>query len=301
MLIAKNIRVIRILKYTWQTDLIFLITCTGLYGLDRYFLEDYFRIPASLPTIIGTALAFFIGFNNNQAYDRWWEARKIWGGLVNDSRSWARSLLSYGTTDCHPTISDIQKRMIRRHIGFIYALKTALRSEDLDEWKRFIPKEDTELISRQQNKPNALLTCQAKDLQKLEKEGFIDNIRFLALNELIVKFCDEMGKSERIKNTVFPPSYQYFTKLYIWVLVVLITMIATESIGAYSILFGTLTGFVFHTSFHVGTLLVNPFEPIITGIPLDSISRTVEINLLEMLDEPNLPKPVSAVNEEYIM
>src|SRR5690348_4692407 len=95
MLVTQNIRISRILKDTWKVDIIMIITCTVVYLLHNFFLKEHINIPVIIPTVLGTAIAFFIGFNNNQAYDRWWEARRIWGSLVNDSRSWARDVLNY--------------------------------------------------------------------------------------------------------------------------------------------------------------------------------------------------------------
>jgi putative membrane protein len=95
MLISKKASIHRIIEGTYKDFLIDLATCLGSYLVFFYFLKNHVAVPAIIPTILGTALSFFIGFNNNQAYGRWWEARKIWGALVNDSRSWARQVLHY--------------------------------------------------------------------------------------------------------------------------------------------------------------------------------------------------------------
>ena len=126
MLIAQNIRLSRILINTWKVDLIMIASCTVTYFARTFLIAHHLDIPSIIPSVLGTAIAFFIGFNNNQAYDRWWEARKIWGSLVNDSRSWARSLINY--TDDSPDTQKIVVRMIKRHIAFLYCLKGALRA-----------------------------------------------------------------------------------------------------------------------------------------------------------------------------
>ena len=95
MIIVQNIRLRRILIDTWKVDLIMIISCTAAYFIREYLISYHFEISPIIPTVLGTAIAFFIGFNNNQAYDRWWEARKIWGALVNDSRSFARNLINF--------------------------------------------------------------------------------------------------------------------------------------------------------------------------------------------------------------
>jgi putative membrane protein len=118
---------------------------------------------------------------------------------------------------------------------------------------------------------------------------------------MIVRLCDGMGKSERIKNTVFPTTYHYFTRLFIWLFVILITIVCTETVGAWSIVLGWLIGFVFHTTHLIGLSLLNPFEAIPSGIPLNQITRTIEINLLEMLGESEVPQPIQPTNHEYVM
>jgi len=83
MIITKNIRITRIIIGTWKTLFFLVIGCVLAYLLNEYILKSYFEFPSIIPAILGPALAFFIGFNNNQAYDRWWEARKIWGAILN--------------------------------------------------------------------------------------------------------------------------------------------------------------------------------------------------------------------------
>ena len=304
MLISRDIQLTRVLKLTWKTDLFLIISCTLAYLLDEHVLRALTEFPTMIPALLGTALAFFIGFNNNQAYDRWWEARKIWGGLVNDSRSWARGVLHYCsplTTEKQAALAPVQTRMVQRHLAFLYALKANLRKSEDTVYSQYLSDHEMLEVARHSNTHNAILEYQSKDLEWLAQQGHVDGFRFQVLNEMIVRFCDGMGKSERIKNTVFPTSYHYFTRLFIWVFVVLITIVCAQSVGAWSILLGWLIGFVFHTTHLIGLSLLNPFDPIPSGIPLDQITRTIEINLLEMLGKTEVPQPVKPVNHEYVM
>jgi putative membrane protein len=202
MLITKNIRISRILINTWKVDLIMIVSCTITYFTREFLITHNLDIPPIIPSVLGTAIAFFIGFNNNQAYDRWWEARKIWGSLVNNSRSWARGLFHY--VDKNEESEAIFRRMIHRHLSFLYALKGTLRSFDDQVYKKYLPSTELVYVETHTNKQNAILNLQAQDLQQLSKKGFIDSFRFIELNTLLVNFTDDMGMSERIKNTVFP-------------------------------------------------------------------------------------------------
>lgn len=296
MLLVQNIRLTRILRNTWQVDLIMIASCTGAYLVREYLIAHHFEIPVIIPSLLGTAIAFFIGFNNNQAYDRWWEGRKIWGALVNDSRSFARSLLSY------PDGSDeISRRMIFRHIAFLYALKASLRGATDEGVSKYLKDEDVTEINGHKNMHNALLTIQARDLQLLSKNNQIDGFRFMDLNQMLIRFTDSMGMSERIKNTVFPTTYTYLTKVFIWLFVVSFTLVISQSAGIYSIFLGWLIGFVFVSTQINGMSLVDPFDNNSSGVPLNQITRTIEINLLQMLNETEIPEPIKAINDEYIL
>lgn len=295
MLIVQNIRLSRVLLDTWKVDVIMIISCTIAYFIREYLIAYHFQISAIIPTVLGTAIAFFIGFNNNQAYDRWWEARKIWGAIVNDSRSLARNLINYVDDEA------AAKRMIARHIAFVYALKAALRDTVDEIYTKYLTEHDKNEVESHSNVHNAILNIQAMELQKLYKENKIDGFKFMEINEMLVKLTDSMGACERIKNTIFPTTYSYLTKVFIWLFVVTFTLVISQDMGAASIFMGWLIGFVFVSTQINGMRLVNPFYINASSLPLNSISRTIEINLLQMMNETDIPEPVKPINDEYIL
>lgn len=304
MILTDNIPIGRIVRGTWKNFLFSVITCVVAYFVNELWLANYFSFPVFVPTVLGTALAFFIGFNNNQAYDRWWEARKIWGSLVNNSRTWARLLITH--TSPSPTLdeaalNDMRTKMIKRHIAFLYLLKNYLRDKRSNTYKKYLAEVDTAVIAVQTNLHNAVLTLQSKDLETIYQQGAVDGFRFMELSKTVTSFCDDMGKAERIRNTVFPTTYIYYSKAFIWIFVYSVTMTIGNSIGIASIIFGTLLGYIFFTIQTIGQTLINPFDNIVTGIPLSQITRTIEINLLEMLGENDIPGPQQSVKGEYIM
>ncbi|QPH38227.1 bestrophin family protein [Pedobacter endophyticus] len=296
MLLIQNIRLSRILINTWRVDLIMIASCTIAYFTREYLIAHHFQVSAIVPTVLGTAIAFFIGFNNNQAYDRWWEARKIWGALVNDSRSFARALINYVDGDNTTSIT-----MIHRHIAFLYSLKASLRGTVDEIYIKYLTDDDLKEVAKHKNMHNAILNIQARDLQKLSKANQVDGFRFIEINEMLVRFSDSMGMSERIKNTIFPTTYSYLTKVFIWLFVVTFTLAISDTAGIAAIFLGWLIGFVFVSTQINGMSLINPFETNSAGVPLNSITRTIEINLLQMLEEENIPEPVKPINEEYIL
>lgn len=304
MIIAKYIPISKVVSGTWLSLLFLILVCTSCYFIDKFVFKDYIEVPSLVPSILGPALAFFIGFNNNQAYDRWWEARKIWGALVNDSRSWARQMIYYTSANTAEEINELRKlrrRTIYRHIAFLYALKENLRGSNKKGYKKFLKPKEYEQVNSMSNIHNAILNEQSNDLEFLSKRQWIDGFRFIEMNGILTRFCDHMGKSERIRNTVFPSTYIFYTKIFIWFLILSMTFVAVDLVDYWSIPMGVFVGYVFLVTHKVGITILNPFEATPSGISLDQITRTIEINLLESLGEKEIPKPVESINNQYIM
>lgn len=294
MLLSKKIAIHRVISGTWRHFLFTILICTATYIGYYYINSPNWDFPVLLPTILGTALAFFIGFNNNQAYDRWWEARKIWGEIVNDSRSWARMMCFYSN-------GNGAEKAIRRHLAWLYALNEYLRENSDKKYHAYLSNEEIAIVEGQSNSHNAILNLQTQELEKLYKAGVIDGFRFVELSGILTRFSDTMGKSERIKNTVFPTIYGFYTYIFIWIFIIAVTVVSEEHLGVWSILVGVLIGYVFLTSHKIGKSLINPFENIPSSVPINSITRTIEINLLELLKADDIPDPYPSVDGEYIL
>lgn len=277
---------------TWRVDLLMLAFCVFIYYIDAYIFVK-FTMPIGYPAFMGTAIAFFIGFNNDQAYNRWWEARIVWGGLVNDSRTWARNLLAYSNNN------EFNHRMIRRHIAFLYATVSSLRKDGSKVYLKYVDDSDIVRIKANEHIPNKLLQFQAEDLALLHCSGALNDFSFNSLNLVLQNFCDGMGKSERINNTVFPITYVFFTRLFIWIFIALITSSLIELVGINSVILGWFAGFVFNVIHLNGQELVNPFVMGKMTVPIASISRNIEINLLQMLNDPSVPKPLPLIDDAY--
>jgi len=206
---------------------------------------SFLQLPWAPIGIVGTAVAFIVGFQNNAAYDRIWEARKIWGGVVNTSRTWGMHVLDMVTTEhAKNETSDEELRqhhemLIHRHIAWLTALRHAMRQprpwEDYHsehtnrEWAREVhiperiisleddlfaclPDDDWEVVDRHSNKAAAILTMQSKHLRELKEKGLLWEFAFLQLESVLEEMFTLQGKSERIKN--FPYPRQYATLSY---------------------------------------------------------------------------------------
>lgn len=296
MLITKKLSLHQIMAITWKVDLSMVAFCAVIYLCDTHVFTG-FSLPIAFPALMGTAIAFFIGFNSNQAYGRWWEARIVWGGIVNDSRSWARSLIAYNSD------AQVSKQMIYRHIAFLYATVAMLRKENIDQayLAKYLTQDEINQLNPHEHLANALLNKQAVDLASLQQSGKISDFAFAGLNQLLQNFCDGLGKSERINNTPFPITYTYFTQLSIWLFIALITMSTSTAVGLPSILLGWLMGFVFNVIHLNGLELVNPFVATSMSVPISSITRNIEINLLHALKHVDVPAPLAPIGGEYLL
>ena len=253
------------------------------------------EIDAVPVSILGGALAIFLGFKNSSAYDRWWEARKIWGAVVNDSRSIAMEFITYG----RPAAGEEEehdawrKRTIHRHIGWVYALRSHLRKEDMGEkLKTYISQEEFEELSDVHNVPAQLIVNQGKDIMHALDKGWLDGFRHKSLMETNKKMYDNQGKAERIKNTIFPFYYNYFTGFFLLLFTVSLPFALAHLMETWVMIpISIAISFAFMILHKAGQLTETPFEGRAADTPMSTIASGIEIDLLEMLREEDIPEP----------
>jgi putative membrane protein len=278
-----------------------LVMC---YGLSIELAYSYFNIhvtavsiPITVSSVFGTILSLLLAFRSNQAYDRWWEARMIWGAIVNDSRSWGRQVLTMMENPEREEIKAFQDRMILRQIAWCYALAKSLRGSDpMPFMREFISDREYDYIKKFSNKPVALLDLHGKDLQYALKMGWINTFQQVNLDSTLSKFSDSMGKAERIKKTVFPTTYGLYIKSAVWVFILLLPFGLVDLFGFLMVPVLMIVATFFYLIEKTAVQLQDPFENKATDIPVWAISRTIEIDLKEMMHSEDvvIPKPYVA-------
>lgn len=214
-----------------------------VFGLYAVLGLEALRIPFLPLSTIGTAVAFYVGLKNNASYDRFWEGRKIWGGVVNISRTFAASILSYVEPEAEgDALSPEQKRLIYRHLAWINALRLQLRKTSRLEngparstaarlkrhaeamrmdWDKelspFLDAAELAEVTKRQNSATHLLARQAKELAALQHQERLNVFHHTELMNQIEEMYALQGKSERIKNTPFPRQYAEFSRLFTYV------------------------------------------------------------------------------------
>lgn len=310
MYINKTISLVVILKFAWKNLLIFAVLSAIVCVAYQYFHVKEVAIPFLPLGTLGTAVAILLGFRNNSAYDRFWEARKIWGGVVNISRSFTRQITTFATT--HYAQSDItskdvqvfQKEMVYRHVAWINALRLHLRREDLMnqtcwyELSSFLSTEELKGVHQVKNKPTQIIQRQGERLQHAHSVGMIDDFRHMELDRALTEMYELQGKCERIKNTPLPRQYAFFTKVFTWVFVLLLPFGFVSALGWMTIPLSILVSWIFTVLEQVGHYTEDPFSNGINDVPMTALCRTIEIDLREQLKETQVPpalKPVEGV------
>lgn len=293
MLINTKIPVSYLLNKVKYEILYVLIIGVLVHYLTTEFENVIPVMPIAIPAFIGTAISVILSFKLNQSYDRWWEARKIWGGIVNDSRSFVLQLQSFVDRENQNEVKEIAFR----HIAWCYSLGQSLR--DLDptgNLGNFISKEDIEEIKKQSNKPLALLQLNTLQILELKKKGSISIFSQIQLNTTLVNFSNAMGMAERIKNTIFPVTYRIFLHFFIYIFIVTLS-IALRDIKSYFEIPLLLTiSTMFFLLERSAAHMQDPFRNRPTDTPMSAIARTIEINIKELLKESEIPKPLQPEN-----
>lgn len=270
-------------------DILFVAIVAGsaLY-LTSAFEEFLPEVPSSFAAFLGTAISILLSFKLSQAYDRWWEARKVWGSIVNDSRSFVMQLLNFTSKGNE----DLIRRFAYRQIAWCYALGQSLRGKDaLENIDHYLSREDLDALRSHNNKPLALLHLHAAALRELRETNQLDIFAHVHLDSTLMRLCEAQGKSERIKNTVFPVTYQMFLHYMIYMFVIVLSF-SLPGFGWHEVvilLFITTPFFLLEKS---ALHLQDPFANKPTDTAVTSIARTVEINIRQLLNESNVPESI---------
>lgn len=178
-------------------------------------------MPLAIPAFIGTAISVLLSFKISQSYERWWEARKIWGSIVNDSRSLLIQLQSFVVQGNEAVI----KKITYRQIAWCYSLGQSLRGFDaLGNLESFVSADELNVLKQHANKPLAIISLHAKDIKALKAQNSLDVFAQVQLDDTLVRLCESQGKAERIKNTVFPATYRSFLHAIIYLFVITLSL-----------------------------------------------------------------------------
>jgi ion channel-forming bestrophin family protein len=268
----------------------FIVLCIStIVEIILYYQREYLpAIPGSLPAFLGTAISLLLSFKLNQSYDRWWEARKVWGAIVNDSRTLVRQLSSFAAAD-----PESVRRMAHRQIAWCYALGQSLRRLD---WKvravAHLSEADVAECSRHQNAPLALIALHARDLSALAEAGHLTDYQRIAIDDTLTRLVDSQGKAERIRGTVFPSTYRIFLHAFTYIFITLLAVALAEVEGIWQISITMCVAIPFFLLEKSALYMQDPFANRPTDTAMTTIARMIDINIRQLLGEEDLPPPL---------
>lgn len=318
----------------WTRRTIYSLLIIGLAPpvLYQAFGFKWLAIPWTVVALLGTATAFIVGFKNTQTYSRTWEARQIWGSILNSSRAWGTMCRDFAYRK-----PELVKVLFHRHFAWLTALRYQMREGRAwensgkapnEEYKKFysIPEKETplenelakylsaselEYILSTKNRAAQLLSLQSKTIKELFIAKEIDSHQLVALQNMVKDLYDQQGRSERIKNFPYPRQFATINGFFIKIFCFLLPfgMLAEfDKLNAnveglmkghmvwLVIPFSVLISWVYTSLEVVGESTENPFEGSANDVPISQMSRTIEIDMREMLGETVLPPALQPKN-----
>lgn len=291
--------------------------------LFQLFNWRWLAIPWVPIAMIGTAAAFIVGFRNTQTYNRLWEARQIYGAIVNNSRAWglmARDFVQDKTA---------QQELIYRHIAWLTALRFQLREQRswenmtksynkeysrfftvdektnnlTDELQPLLTTQEHTYVLGKKNRATQIIALQSEHLKHLKQNGAVDALSYIELQNMLNNLLEQQGKCERIKNFPYPRQFASVNKFFVVLFIAIVPfglLNEFQKLGEHyvwlNIPFSSIVSWVFLSMERVGEATENPFEGNANDVPITALSRTIEIDLREMLDETDLPPALQPVN-----
>ena len=314
MIIRGGTTVFRALRDDWFTLLFFICLTVGAEyisaNIDKFLPLKHTSLPSLPLGVLITAMSIFLAFQINQCYDRWWEARRLWGQLINVSRSLGRQITTLLTDKRFSSIPDekeaakFHRDLVYRHLAYVNTLRIALRSGgklSATDWQflaQFLA--DAEILELKSaiNVPAQLLQKQGKVIGALVGKEWGEQQILLQLDDSLNLLCDIQGGCERIKRTAFPDRFNFHTRVFVWLLAILIPFSLIESdqhFDVVAMVTETMLAFIFVTIERLGAELRDPFENRANDTPMSAICRIIEIDLRQQLGETLVPPPLEPV------
>lgn len=288
MLLEKRIPATYVLKKV-RFDLAYVLFVSLSVHSVTYFFHGFLpSMPLNVPAFIGTAISILLSFKISQSYDRWWEARKVWGSIVHDSRSLVLQLKSFVASGHEEAV----RKIALRQIAWCYCLGQTLRGLPAAERiKHLISEDEAEEIASHSNKPLALLSRHAQDLGRLRKDQALELFSQVQMDNTLVRLCDAQGRAERIKSTVFPKTYRIFLHGIIYLFVVTLSLSLKDVPLQFELPLLLSISAPFFMLEKSARHMQDPFENRPTDISVNAIARTIEINIRQILQDDQVPEP----------
>lgn len=278
------------MRQIWPLVVLVGLTSLGADLMYEHFeLDERFSLSMVPFSLIGVALSIFLGFRNNACYDRYWEARKHWGALVNNSRTFARSVQLYVTGE-----ASLRRELILRQAAFVHALRMHLRGET--DWAvqlaGMLPEAEIASLPAEPNAPNAITRRLGERLRDVWRADAIDRFHLPTVEGCVTTDTDVQGACERIKNTPLPASYTILTHRIVGLYCLLLPFGLHAEVGYLTPVVTMFVSYAFLGLDSIGTEIEDPFEKDLNDLPLSQLCTVIERDLRRSVGDELPPLPV---------
>jgi ion channel-forming bestrophin family protein len=303
MILPTRVSLVKLLGYVGRPMAMLLAYDMAVAISYVYGGWTFISMPHIPLSIFGGAIGVIVGFRNNSSYQRWWEARTLWGAIVNYSRTLARQALTLiaAPTESseaeHAEVKHTQTQIVMHQIAYVHALRAHLRGhQPWSDLEQFLPPNEVELLRSEKNVPMAIQQRIGELLERCFRRGWMDTMRWTAIDGSVTALANAQGGAERIKNTPMPKQYDFFPQVFVAVYCLLLPLGLVANLQLLTPIGSTLVGFIFLALDEIGRDLESPFANREHDVPLTAICRTIEINLKQLIGETTLPEPVKVVD-----
>ena len=246
-------------------------------------------LPETLVQVLGLLLSLFLGFRYSQAYNRWWEARVLWGALVNQSRNW-RDLVTRVVPSQLPL--SVRQRLLQQVVLLMWCLNAELRSTDREVAVLTPPAQELALkLGFHKPSVQRLLQQMAQEQFKLHRADWVDTIESREFGRVQQEITDALGGLERIRHQPLPASSTFFIRALTWVYGYLV-FLKLDAIGpSTAVLVGWLVFLIFLMAERIGTYLEHPFVDARFALPMDRFCTLISFDLLGASEPLAQPSP----------
>jgi putative membrane protein len=256
-----------------------IFTAVVCYVFLEHIEPNHFPSSTTVHSLLGIVLGLFLVFRTNSAYDRWWEGRRMWGGLVNSSRNFAMKLNA-----ALPQEDTEDRLWFARMIGnFAYSTKEQLRKGvDFSE----LQIDDPAFVERMKNaghKPNLIASALYSKVDELFKKNVLTGYHLVNLDKEMKDFIDLLGACERIKKTPIPYSYTMYIKKFIFIYIITLPFGFITTFGYFTIPTVLLVSFILLSVELIAEEIEDPFGKDINDLPTDDLAETIRANAREIL------------------
>ena len=278
-------------------QILLIAILSTLITIIQHWLPDSFPYYGMAPfTLLGIALSLFLGFRNNASYQRWWEARGLWGQLVYDSRSFSRQVLSFVDDDTEAG-RDAQRSMIHLTIAFSHAIRHRLRgTSPWEDVEPFVAATYHNSMRQARNLPNYLMRLLGKQLGEVRRQQLSSELMVQNMDERLTSMTIVLAACERIHYTPLPFAYMLLVHRTTYLYCMMLPFGLVASIGWATPLICAVIAYTFFGLDALSEELEEPFGFASNQLPLMALSRTIEINLLEALGETDIPPEIAPIN-----